>query len=118
MAREELTVTQITREGAFHAVATGVADGHKFLNNGRCFAIVQNADEDNPHTITVISQKTVLGLPVGDKAVVIPKASTGHLIGPWPSDVFNAVSGTDEGMCYFDYEAGEHAHFSVTVYEL
>ena len=116
MAREELSVTQITRDGVWDAGEAGIAAGHKFDNSGRCFAEVANADA-SPRAVTFQAPKTVAGLPLGELTVTIPAASA-RLIGPFPSDVFSQPSGVDEGMVYVDYEADEEAHFTIKIYEL
>jgi hypothetical protein len=117
MAREEIPVTQITRAGAFHEPAVGIADGHKFINNGRCFAVVKNIDAVGLHAVTFISQKTVLGLTLEDEVVELAALEIA-LLGVWPSDVYNVSGGADDGMCYIDYEAGDEDQFEVTIYEL
>ena len=117
MARAELTATQITRDGVLDSGTAGVADGHKFVNTGRCFIEVANSDSGAARTITFVTPKTLVSLALADLAVEIP-ASSSRLIGPFPGDIFNQQSGADEGMVYVNYEAGQHTKFTVKVYEL
>lgn len=117
MARTELTVTQITRDGVLDSGTAGIADGHMFVNSGRCFVEVANSDSGAARTITFVTPKTLVLLALADLTVEIPAASS-RLIGPFPGDVFNQQSGADEGMVYIDYESGQHTKFQVRIYEL
>lgn len=57
------------------AAATGTGNGNQFLNTGRTFMYVKNADT-NPTTLTIVSAgNTADGIPIADKTYTIPAAS-------------------------------------------
>lgn len=116
MARTAIAPTQVTRAGVWPSQTVGVADGHKFDNNGRCWVEVENIDAVS-RTVTIPSTKTVLNLAVDDLAVVIPTAEK-RIIGPFPGDTFNVQNGSDAGYCYVNYEAGKHDKFKTRVFRL
>ena len=64
---------------------------YQFLNDGRIFIHVKNGGGSSD-TVTVISQKTVGGLAVADRVVVVANGAEG-MIGPFPPDIYNDANG-------------------------
>ena len=116
MAREVVAVTPITRAGADVTVTVGIADGHKFVNDGATFIEVKNIDA-SPRTITVITPQTTSDLAIADLADIIAAGETLR-IGRFPPNTFNKQSGLDAGMVYVDYEAGQESNFEVRIFRL
>lgn len=115
MARTALTVTKITRDGAFVAAVAGTVDGLMFKNNGRTFIDVTNGGAAT-RTLTVVTTRTVLGLDVADLTVNVAAGAT-TVIGPFPPADFNN-SGTDANMVYLNFPAGNEGDLSVSAYSL
>lgn len=92
MAVTTLTVQDIARSGLTPALAAANTDGSYVPNNGRVFLQVKNA-AGSSITVTVASQKTILGLAVADVTVTVPATTGDKMIGPFPPDVFNDAQG-------------------------
>lgn len=113
MARADLPVTQITRAGHDLAAALphpAVADGHKFVNNGRRMVRVKNANAAD-RTVTVQIPGSVEGQPLPDVPYTIPADDGDVLIPPLPA-IYNQA----DGRVYLDYS--DPAGVSVQVLEL
>lgn len=116
MAREVLAVTPISRDGVDVTVTAGIADGHKFVNDGATFIEVKNNDA-SPRTITIITPQTTSDLAIEDKAVSVAAGETLRM-GRYPPNIFNKQSGLDAGMVYIDYESGQETTFDVRIFRL
>ena len=99
MARETLTVQEISRSGLNMSFTAAVADGHKFENTGREFIRVKNASGSSVN-VTIQTPGTVDGLAVADRVVAVPAAGERDIGSFTPSD-YNQ----DDGDVYVDYSA-------------
>jgi len=116
MARTEIDVEQVSINGLDDPSGdAGIADGHKFQNNGNVLLRIDN-DDAAPHTVTFQTQQELEGFAVEDHDVTIAAAST-EWYGPF-KDIFNVRSGADRGMVYIDYEDSEEEHLTVTVFRI
>src|SRR5260221_8614865 len=113
--KTELTVTPVTLAGAFLAeVAADVSNGNMFANAGGVFVLARNADGAATHTVTLVTPGKIDGLDIADPAVVVPISGT-LLIGPFPTNLFNNLSGADAGKVYI---SADSAQIKLTVYRL
>lgn len=98
MARENLSVQRITRDGVEPTYTAAVADGHAFANqNGDVFVHVKNTDAASK-TITFITPRTVEALAVADLAVTVP-ANEERFVGRFPTGTYNQ----DDATVHVDY---------------
>lgn len=86
-----LTVNPISRSGLTQALVAAAAGGDQFPNAGNVFLHVKNGAA-SPITVTIGTPKTVDGLAVADRAVVVTNG-TEVLIGPFPRDTYNDATG-------------------------
>lgn len=86
-----LAVQTVVRAGIIPTYAAAAGGGDVFPNSGEEFIHVKNG-HSAPITVTVVSQSTVDGLAVADRAVVIANASE-KMIGPFPASVYNDANG-------------------------
>lgn len=112
-ARIEITPSQIVPTGVAQPAQTdGIADGHKFVNNGKVFV-----ECENTHTgaldFTFQTPKTIGDLAVGERIVSL-EADDVKPIGPFPTDLYN----NPDGMVYLDYDETSFATQKVRVYRL
>lgn len=96
MANIEFTVQDIKRSSngvniTDNDTSINTADTYFFLNNGRCFLLVNNGTA-SPCTVTVVSQQTVDSLAVTDLTATVA-AGKEHIIGPFPTAVYNNSDG-------------------------
>lgn len=97
MARTELTVETIDRDGLEPTMTAVFVDGHQFLNDGKVTRLlVENGA--TAFALTIQTSKTVDGQAVADRTVSIGANET-HEIGPFPADVYNQ----SDGKVYIDY---------------
>lgn len=110
MPRTNISVVQAVKEsGALITyVAADAANGMMFENDGKSLLRVKNADVA-AKTVTVVSVPCSHGR-TKDTVRSIP-ASVEHVLGPFPPELFNQLSGTDKGKVYVDFSAST----SVTV---
>ena len=91
-----LAVQAIVRAGVVPALAAAAAGGDSFLNGGRVYLHVANANVGAARTVTITSQLPAGALPQGaaktDLAVVVA-ASSEKLIGPFDPQGFNDANG-------------------------
>jgi len=97
MARTQITVQSITRSGLQPTNTALIADGHKFLNDGK-LTFIQVENGATAFTLTIQTPKTVDGLAVAERTISIG-TNEEHLIGPFPADTYNQA----DGMVYLDY---------------
>lgn len=86
-----LVVDTITRDGLNPTMVAAAGGGDQFANTGKEFVEVDNADAA-PMTATFVTQKTVDGQAVGDRAVTVP-AGERRIIGPFDPSVYNDSNG-------------------------
>lgn len=98
MARETLTVQQMTRAGLAVAFTAAIADGHQFLNDGYTFLRVKTTG--TPAIITVQHPGTVDGQSVSDVTVSLG-ATAEQDIGPFPARFNQGAT----NRVYVDYSA-------------
>lgn len=82
-----LTVQTIDRDGYNIAFAAAAGGGDEFVNTGSEFILVKN-DDASAKTLTIATPRTVDGLAVADRPVVIP-AGEQWPIGPLPTSTYN-----------------------------
>lgn len=68
-----------------------VANTYQTPNDGRVFIEVANGG-GSPDTVTIITNKTIGGLAVADRTVLVAAGAT-KLIGPFPPDIYNDADG-------------------------
>ena len=98
MARTELTVETIDRDGLTPTMTPLAADGHSFLNDGRLTRLLV-VNDATAFVLTIQTPKTVDGLEVADRPISIPASATVEL-GPFPADTYNQ----SDGAVYIDYD--------------
>ncbi len=76
-----------TRAGINTDLVAANGGGDSFVNTGVEMILIKNGDS-GAHTVTIVTDATVDGLDVVDRAVAIPAGET-WLIGPFPADVYN-----------------------------
>lgn len=112
MARTDLTVTEIDRDGvdleATYEAAN--ADGEAFLNNGATWITIKNGNAAS-RTVTIETNgRTVDGLTLPDDTVTVAQDEEMQ-IGPFERDTFNQKSGAvetggdDKGKVYISFDA-------------
>jgi hypothetical protein len=84
-----LTVQTVTRAGIVPTYAAAASGGDEFANDGAIWIEVHNDHATEARTVTIVTQITVDGEAVADKAVVITAANDVAKIGPWPSQYYN-----------------------------
>lgn len=104
MARTDLSVQDIARSGLAPSFSAANADGHAIYNDGKTFIEVKNTDA-SPITVTIQTPGTVDGLAISDRTVTIPATTGDKMIGPFPPDKYNQISGSDKGKVYVDFSA-------------
>jgi hypothetical protein len=82
-----LTVQNSARAVASVALTAAGAGGDEWVNTGKEGFLIDNQDAASK-TVTFVTQATVDGEAVGDKAVVIP-AGEMHILGPFPKSTYN-----------------------------
>lgn len=104
MARLELVIKQITRDGVDIGSGQAVigADDAMFVNNGRTALKCDNTT-GAPIIVTLVTPVTFGqdALAIADKTYSVP-ASVERWIGPWPVGEYNQPSGADAGKVYVD----------------
>lgn len=87
MARTELTLQTIDRDGIDPTYSSAITDGHAVNNaSHKVFIHVINADASSKD-ITIITPNTIDGLALADLTVSVP-ASEERIIGPFPHAVY------------------------------
>ena len=119
MARTTLTVNTIVSSGLTNpSGTTGIADGHKFTNDGRTFLQFENANASS-RVVTLQTPATLGPYAVEDKTITIPGSAVQFRAGPFETAYFNRPSGlSDSGMVYLDYPSGQHADITVRAFKL
>lgn len=100
MARQALTVQEISRTGLAANHAAAAADGNSFINTGREFLHVKNGL--TACVVTVRTARTVDGQAVTNRTVTVG-ASEERMIGPFPPSLFNQ-KGSAGDVVYVDYD--------------
>lgn len=98
MAREALTVQEISLIGLTPSYTAAVGDGHKFVNNGDVLIHVKNGDASSMD-VTIQTPAKVQGVDVAEISVTVG-ASDEEMIGPFPPALFNNSDGV-----YVDYSS-------------
>lgn len=107
MARTELTVQTISRAGLEATTDAAIADGHKFVNDGKLTLLhVINGATDV--VVTVQTAYTLDGKALADDTVTCT-ANEERFIGPFPADIYNQT----DGMVYIDYDDTSNVTVSV-----
>lgn len=88
----ELTVQKVVLEGITPTYVAAAAGGDEFVNSGRVFIHVKNANGASARQVTVDSQ-TPCSQGYDHNAVVSVPLSDEKMIGPFPKDRFNDTSG-------------------------
>lgn len=95
MARTSLTVQTTDRDGLTTSYTAGdAANGHDWINTQKEIIHIKN-DGGVGITATFITQQTVDGLAVADKAVSVG-AGVHMFIGPFSNDIYGLTSGSDK----------------------
>jgi hypothetical protein len=83
-----------------------VADGHKFLKDGRVFLYIITDTVGAPHLITIQmpTSSDIDGLVVDDLTYDLPD-NQNVFMGPFPPKIYNQ----SDGMVYIDWEGAEAA---------
>lgn len=87
-----LTVQKVVLTGITPSYVAAAAGGDEFVNSGRIFIHVKNANVSVARTVTVDSQTPCSQGYDHDAAVEVP-ASSEKMIGPFPKDRFNDTAG-------------------------
>lgn len=107
--RTTVVAQQLVRTGITPSYnAATVTDGDAFLNDGRVFVQVLNANAA-ARTLTVAIPVTVDGCAVAGKAIIVPLTVGNKYIGPFPPDIYNQST----GMVHLDWSAVDDVTFAV-----
>jgi hypothetical protein len=117
MARTTLSAQTAVRSGLTPTSTAGIADGHKFANDGATALRVTNSHATLARDVTIQTQRTVDGQAAGDRTVSVPALSTRY-VGPFPRADFNVASGADKGMAYIDYDSGNESELAVEIVKM
>lgn len=99
MARQTMTVQQISRSGLTPSYDAAHVDGHAFENDGlRTFLHIKN-DGVGATIATITTPKTVDDLAVADRTVTIALGAE-KMIGPFPVNTYNQ----DDNTVYVDFD--------------
>jgi hypothetical protein len=104
MSRTEIVASQIAVTGTVVPTQTvGIADGHKFLNDGAVFV-----ECNNTHTAALIftfqTPRTIRGLAVAERPVSVA-AGVSTDVGPFNIEDYNQ----SDGMVYLDLDVTNYA---------
>lgn len=115
MTRTAVVPTRVLLAGvAQPAQVTGIADGHKFKNNGLVIVECDNTDAANANKFTFLTPGKQLGqLAIADLEVEVA-ASSVEVVGPFPVGTFN--QGDDE--VYLDYDETNYASQKIRIYQI
>lgn len=113
MARTLIASTKLSIAGIATTLGAAHTDGNMFVNSGRTFVVVNNADVAEK-TFTFQTPRTEGGNAV-DELIITVAASTERLIGPFPPATYNQVGGADAGKVYVDFE--DFADATLAVFE-
>lgn len=91
MAAAEITVQESASVGQILALGAFHADGNFFTNTGNEMLLVAN-DSGAPLVITVVTEETIDGLAVQDRAITVADGDT-QLIGPFSKKTYNDEDG-------------------------
>ena len=114
MVRSLTASTKLSIAGIATTLAAAHTDGNMFVNSGRTFVIVNNADGASK-TFTFQTPRTEGGNLV-DELIVTVTSTTERLIGPFPPATYNQIGGADAGRVYLDFE--DFADATLAVFEL
>jgi len=113
-ARADLTVEVMDRHTPIIPTFTiaVVADGHKFLNDGRTFLYIKTVAVGQPHLITIQmpTSSDVDGLVVDDITFDMADDKN-YVMGPFPPSIYNQT----DGKVYIDWEDANIAGVSAAV---
>lgn len=93
MARTDLNVQRVTRDGLAPAYTAANVDGHSISNDGQPILHVKNGSA-GAITVTFVTPRQVDGLAVADLAVSVP-AGGERIIGRFPPATFGRVVDVD-----------------------
>lgn len=98
MARTNLTITEIDRDGVDLEATLEAAntDGEAFLNNGETWVVVKNANASSCTVTIKTNGRTVDGLALPDDTVAVAQNEV-QQFGPFSRDTFNQVGATETG---------------------
>lgn len=88
MARDVLTVQDITRDGITPSYAAGDALGHSFNNVGENILLQVKNTDAAPITVTILNPSVLDGESVPDKTVSVPATTGDKMIGPFPKRLY------------------------------
>jgi len=112
--RTEIVPSQIVVTGvAQPAQTTGIAEGHKFLNDGAVFVEAYNSSSGGALVFTFQTPRTIRGLAVAERAVSVGALGT-TLVGPFNIEDYNQ----SDGMVYLDYDVTSYALQKIRVCRL
>lgn len=103
MARTDLTVQEVSDDGATVAFEAANVDGNMVTNRGDVAVLIHNASA-GAITVTVPTPVTVGGRAVADDTHSVA-AGTYLLVGEWDEGTHNQQSGADAGKVYINYSA-------------
>lgn len=107
MARVEIPVTTITRDGVAGAETTAgdPANGHAVANtSGRTVIVVSNSSVDTAQDVTLVTQTVVDGQDVADRTVTVPFGETRY-IGGLPESVYGRAIHIDVTSSDLNFQA-------------
>ena len=115
MARTDVAVEDLNASAltglSFKAAntTTGIADGHKFLNDGNVFVLVEKSSDSGDITFVTPVGAGPGKDPIEDRAYTVETTDVPLVCGPFDPEIFNQ----SDGKVYINYEAGEEAEFEI-----
>ena len=113
MVRTEIVATGLSKSGIATTLVAAHTDDNMFINTGRTFVIINNADVAEKD-VTFVTPLEVDGQGVADKIVAIP-ATSDRLIGPFPPALYNQTAAPDIGKVHVNFE--DFADATIAVFE-
>ena len=89
------TITPVApkREANSFSFSAAAAGGDEFVNNGSELLLFEHTNgAGSDMTLTIVTQQTVDGEAVADKAITVGKGTI-HLLGPFPTGIYNDANG-------------------------
>lgn len=113
MARADITtfVAASSRGTASYTPIAAVTDGHAFVNNGKRFVLVENADAATRNVTAQTPGFADVNLAIPDRVITVPATTGRGILGPFGSEYTQS-----DGKVYIDYSAT--AGLTVTFCEL
>lgn len=105
MADNTIVPVAAAMAGANFTWTTPVAsDNYLWVNSGNAILVVRNTNAST-RTLTIKRHSTFDGEAVADRTITIPALTALVIVGPFPTNIYNAKTGGDVGKASFSFNA-------------